>query len=46
MIIVKARGEITENMLLLKYPKLTLTTALNGENSLMLLHTVLRRFWI
>ena len=51
----KARGGITDNiLLLLKYQKQAITTALNGQynqsnvknNTLMLLPTVLRKSWL
>ena len=39
------RVVITENMLLLKYPKQAITAALNGEDALMLLPTASGKLW-
>ena len=39
----KARGVITENILLLKYQKQAITSALNGKDAFMLLPTALRK---
>ena len=46
LILLKARGVITENTLLLKHQKQAITVALNGEDALMLLRTALRKSWI
>ena len=42
----KARGVITENILLMKYIKQAIIAALNGEDTHMLLPTALRKCWI
>ena len=39
----KGRGVITENILLLKYQKQTITAVLNGEDAFMLLPTTLTK---
>ena len=39
----KARGVITENMILSKHKKQAITAAFNGEDALVLLPTVLRK---
>ena len=41
--ILKARGVVIENILLLKYQKQAITTTLNREDVLMLLPTALRK---
>ena len=43
IIVVKARGLITENIFLLKYQKRGIAAALNGKDALMLLPTALRK---
>ena len=44
--LLKARGIMTKNILLLKYQKQTIKTALNGKDGLMVVHTALRILWI
>ena len=43
LLLSKARGIITENILLLKYQIQAITAELNGKDALMLLTTALRK---
>ena len=43
---LKVRGVIAENIMLLKYEKQAITALLNGKNNLMLLTTALEKSWI